>query len=230
MNAPSAVVAWSSGKDAAWTLHQARRAGARVTGLVTTFDEQGRVQGHGVPRALVEAQADALGLELFSVTVEDPSNAGYSAAFVSALDKAGAEEVWFGDISLDDVRAFRENLLEGICTPRFPLWRAEPRSLVTDMLDHEVSALVVCVDTDQAPRNLLGRTLSPGFLAELPPEVDPAGENGEFHTFVCSGPGFTRPIAPRWVDVEDDGRFLRMVLEPGPRRGYGDAPFEPPER
>lgn len=200
-----------------------------MAGLLTGVDPEGSVHAHGVSPDLVREQADALGLPLEEVRPTDPSNPAYVAAWTEALRRVNAAELWIGDLFLEDVRRFREATLGPIAALRFPLWGEDTGTLVREMLEAGLTAMVVKVDLAQAPRRLLGLTLSPDFLDELPPHVDPAGERGEFHTFVTSGPGFGRPIAPRWVDVVTDDRFARCVLEPGPRRAYGDVPFELPE-
>ncbi|MGH7528577.1 MAG: hypothetical protein ACREMX_17930, partial [Gemmatimonadales bacterium] len=190
------VLSWSGGKDAAWALHELRRDPAiEVAGLVTTVVPAfQRVAMHGVRVELLRAQAAAAGLPLVEVGLEWPSsNAQYEAAMRSALEEVrrgwSVTHVAFGDLFLADVRAYRERLLEDTgLEPLFPIWLRATRALVEDMLQSGVRAHIVCLDPSRLPRELAGRVLDRALLEALPPEVDPCGERGEFHTFVSEGP------------------------------------------
>ncbi|WP_219412491.1 adenine nucleotide alpha hydrolase [Pseudonocardia nigra] len=214
-------VSWSSGKDGAFALYAARETAAvDVVGLFTTLDTTTcRVPVHGVPHALVQAQADALGLPLHTVDLPWPCpNEVYEARMGDALaaaTRAGVERLVFGDLHLRDVRDYRERALAGSgVTPLFPLWGRPTAELAVEMVRGGLRAVVTCVDPTQAPAELAGRWFDERFLDALPAGVDPCGENGEFHTFVVDGPGFTAPVDVTVGEpVERDG-FVVADLEP----------------
>ncbi len=212
---PKALLSWSSGKDGAWALHVLRqRAEVEVVGLVTTFNQPfGRVAMHGVRMELVEAQAAAVGLPLWSVPLPWPcSNEVYEAQMRAVVARARAEGIdafAFGDLFLEDIRAYREQHLAGTgLEPLFPIWgtRADTPGLARTMLAAGVQATLVCVDPKQLDARFVGRTFDEALLVELPPSVDPCGERGEFHTFCHAGPMFVRPIPVQVGEtVERDG-------------------------
>ncbi len=172
-------------------------------GLLTTFNEAAdRVAMHAVRRALVEAQAAATGLPLWPVPLPWPcSNAAYEELMSAAIDRAreaGVTHVAFGDLFLEDVREYRIRMLSGTgVEPLFPLWcsRADTPALARSMLRAGLCAVLTCVDPKQLPEPFVGRLYDAAFLAELPAEVDPCGERGEFHTFCFAGPMFASEIA-----------------------------------
>lgn len=223
---PKAWMSWSSGKDSALALHHVLRGGEiEVSGLLTTVNgEFDRVAMHGVRRALLEQQAAALGLPLHVVELPWPCNNDiYEQLMSEAVTRAtasGVELVIFGDLFLEDVRAYRERMLDGTgLEPVFPLWRRPTTELARELLASGVRAVVTCVDGAQAPASLAGRWYDAAFLAELPPGVDLCGENGEFHTVVVDGPDFSAPIAVTiGATVERDGFLFTDVL-PGPGEG-----------
>jgi uncharacterized protein (TIGR00290 family) len=196
------LVSWSSGKDSAWTLHVLRQAGEyEIVGLLTTINSEfDRVAMHGVRRELLEAQASAAGLPLWVVPLPWPcSNAEYenamSAACAKAID-AGVEVVAFGDLFLEDVRRYREErMTETGLAPIFPLWKLDTRRLVEEMWAGGLRSRIVCLDPKKLSASFAGRDLDVKFMRELPDNIDPCGENGEFHTFVYDGPMFMRPIS-----------------------------------
>lgn len=196
-----AWMSWSSGKDSALALHEARAAGrVDVVGLLTTVNaEAGRVAMHGVRRSLLEAQAESLGLPLHVVELPWPCpNDVYEARMAAAIGvarDAGVESVVFGDLFLQDVRTYRERALDGTgLDPVFPLWGRPTGALAREILEAGVRAVVTCADLAQGARDVAGRWYDAALLAELPPDVDPCGERGEFHTLVVDGPGFARPL------------------------------------
>jgi len=200
--APKAFVSWSSGKDAAYALVEARRLGlAEVVGALTTVNAAfDRVAMHGVRRSVLERQMAALGLPCLQVPLPFPcSNEVYEAQMAEACAKMkanGIRHVVFGDLFLEDIRQYREQRLaaagmEGI----FPLWQRPTRGLAAEMLDAGMVAHLACVDSKQLDPRVAGRRWDRALLAELPPGVDPCGENGEFHTLVTAGPMFAAPIA-----------------------------------
>ena len=197
------LLSWSSGKDSAWALHVLRQdPRVEVVGLLTTFNEAAnRVAMHAVRRALVEAQADAAGLPLWTVMLPWPcSNEAYEARMERAVGEAkrrGVTHIAFGDLFLEDIRAYREAKLTGTgIDPLFPIWTTpgETPRLSEQMLAGGLRAALTCVDPKQLDGRFVGRWFDPDFLAELPAGVDNCGERGEFHTLCCAGPMFARPI------------------------------------
>jgi uncharacterized protein (TIGR00290 family) len=197
------LLSWSGGKDSALAL-QALSADPqyRVVGLVTAVTRgYDRISIHGVRRELLEAQAASLDLPLHVVHLEPAcSNADYEKAFHEGLRAAGARtpgcsHIAFGDLFLEDVRAYREKLLEGTgWKPVFPLWGLDTAALARRFVDDGFEARLVCVDTTQLDRAFAGRSFDHALLRDLPSSTDPCGERGEFHTFVSNGPVFTAPL------------------------------------
>lgn len=221
MSRPRALVAWSSGKDSAWALHEVRRAGdLEVVGLLTTVtSEFGRVSMHAVREALLEAQAAALGLPCRKVRIPWPCpNEVYEREMAAALAEArdaGVSRVVFGDLFLEDIRAYREQKLAGTgIAPLFPLWQRDTARLARDMLAGGLEATLTCVDPRRLDPGLVGRRFDHALLAALPPGVDPCGENGEFHTFASAGPMFAAPIAVAAGEVVEREGFAFADLLP----------------
>jgi uncharacterized protein (TIGR00290 family) len=221
---PKALLSWSSGKDGAWALHVLRqRSEVEVVGLVTTFNQVfNRVAMHGVRMELVEAQAAAVGLPLWPVPLPWPcSNEVYEARMRTVVERALAEGIRafaFGDLFLEDIRAYREQRLAGTgLEPLFPVWgtSAETPELARTMLEAGLRATLVCVDPKQLEPRFVGRAFDAALLDELPNQVDPCGERGEFHTFCHAGPMSVRPIPVRVGEtVERDGFwFADLCLE-----------------
>ncbi|MCD2186663.1 adenine nucleotide alpha hydrolase [Actinomycetospora soli] len=220
---PRSFVSWSCGKDAARALHEVR-TDQEVGGLLTTVTD-GAVAMSRVPVACLRAQAASLGLPLRTVDLPWPCpNEVYeerTGAALAALRADGVDTVVFGDLFLDDVRAYRERSLDGAgLLPRFPLWSRRTDLLARQMLDGGTRAVVVCVDPAQAPPEIVGRAWDERLLDELPSGVDPCGENGEFHTFVTDGPGFERPVDVVPGDPYDHDGFHYVPLRlRGPSTG-----------
>jgi uncharacterized protein (TIGR00290 family) len=219
MSRPSVLVAWSSGKDSAWTLHQLRKDPAiQVVGLLTTISRTERVVSiHGVSEQLVEAQAAAAGLPLKKVWIPSPcSNVEYEQALGSALAEAvgqGVTHLAFGDLFLKDIRRYREtSLRHPEISLLFPLWGRQTRQLAKDMIDGGLRCVVTSVDTAQLDSGFAGSEFDHRFLAGLPAGVDACGERGEFHTFVYDGPVFSEPIPVVRGKTRSDGRFHMMEL------------------
>lgn len=196
------LLSWSSGKDSAWSLHVLRQqAEYEIVGLLTTFNrEANRVAMHGVRRALVEAQAKAADVPLWDVDLPSPcTNADYESVMAEtckAAVQAGIEYVAFGDLYLTDIRAYREKQLEGSgLKPIFPVWGMPTRELARSMLESGLRAKLTCVDGKRLKPEFAGREFDDALLADLPPDIDPCGENGEFHTFVYAGPMFEHNLA-----------------------------------
>ena len=225
MSRPRALVSWSSGKDSAWALHAVRLGGQiePVSLLTTVTATYGRVSIHGVREELLGRQAEELKLPLRTVEIPHPcSNEIYEQAMLAELAGArneGITHVVFGDLFLEDVRAYRERLLARVgLTGVFPLWGRDTGELAAEMLAGGLRAVLVCVDPAQLLESFAGRDFDDRLLAELPPEVDPCGERGEFHTFACAGPMFRRGIAVRRGEVvrRDGLTYADLMEAPGP--------------
>jgi uncharacterized protein (TIGR00290 family) len=195
------LLSWSSGKDSAWCLHVLRNNPKyEIVGLLTTFNEAvNRVAMHAVRRELVERQAFASGLPLWPVHLPWPcANEQYEDLMAGACEKAisnGIEGIAFGDLFLEDVRAYRERQLKGTgLEPIFPLWGQPTPELARTMIRSGLRAKLTCVDTKQLDAEFVGREFDEDFLAALPAGVDPCGEKGEFHSFVYAGPMFDLEI------------------------------------
>lgn len=218
------ILSWSGGKDSALALDHLRRDGrhepvALLTSVTLGYD---RVSIHGVRRPLLQAQARAIGLPLHELHLQpQSSNDAYEAAFAGALDRLEAaypdvRTLVFGDLFLEDVRAYRERLL----APRnwhahFPLWGMSTSDLATAFVREGYMARLVCVDTTQLDTSFTGRVFDASLLADLPPGVDRCGERGEFHTFVSAAPSWADAIP---YDVGEvvlrDDRFAYCDLLP----------------
>ena len=228
MRPERALLAWSSGKDSAFSLHVLREQGVAVTGLLTTINDAfDRVAMHAVRLELLRAQADAVGLPLVEVRIPWPCpNEAYEAAMAEALAAArerGTTAVAFGDLFLEDVRRYREERMSGTgLVPLFPLWGRPTRALAEEMIALGQQAVLTCVDPRALPRAFAGRAFDAALLRELPAEVDPCGERGEFHSFAWDGPAFRRPVPVRVGEVVDRDGFVFADLLPGVGGGWGD--------
>ena len=217
--APRALISWSSGKDAAYSLHEVVRTGAVTpVGLLTTVSEAfGRVSMHGVREELLRRQAEAVGLPLTTVRIPYPCpNEVYERELGRTLEAArsqGIRHVVFGDLFLEDIRRYRESRMAEVgmqCI--FPLWRRPTSELAREMIRVGIRARLVCVDPRVLDRSFAGRQFDERLLADLPPEVDPCGERGEFHTFVTNAPSFRSPIAVVPGEVVDRDGFVYADL------------------
>jgi uncharacterized protein (TIGR00290 family) len=218
---PKALLSWSSGKDAAWALHRLREAGeVEVVGLLSTTNEAfGRVAMHGVREALLEAQAEAVGLPLWKVPLPWPcANGTYEAIMARVCAEAtgrGVEAMAFGDLFLEDVRDYRIRNLAGTgLEPLFPIWNPDTAGLARDMVAAGLQATLVCVDPRVLPASFAGRAFDAALLGDLPPAVDPCGERGEFHTFAWDGPMFSHPVALARGEVVTRDGFVFADLVP----------------
>lgn len=215
------VLSWSSGKDSAWTLHLLRKApGVEVAALLSTFNEAAnRVAMHAVRRELAEAQAQRAGLPLWAIDLPWPcSNAVYEGLMTAACRRATAEGVTaiaFGDLFLEDVRAYRERQLEPTgLKPLFPVWGIPTRELAWEMIRAGVRARITCVDPAKLDRSFAGRDFDEHFLRDLPEQVDPCGENGEFHTFVYDSPAFSTAVKIEVGEIVERDGFVFADLLP----------------
>ena len=213
------ALGWSGGKDSALALQALRAAGREPVALLTTVTEDvERISIHGVRRELLHAQARATGIEVVEVRIPLPCpNEVYEARMEEALAAPPLDavtEMAFGDLFLEDIRAYREERLQP--TGRralFPVWGQDTAALAQAFIDQGFQAIVATVDPRSLDASFAGRAYDASFLRDLPPGVDPCGENGEFHTFVHAGPVFDAPIAVTTGEVvERDGFVYADVL------------------
>jgi uncharacterized protein (TIGR00290 family) len=214
------LLSWSSGKDSAWALHVLRKKpDIDVVGLLTTFNSAfDRVAMHAVRRTLVREQANRAGLPLWEIELPWPcSNAQYEACMRNVVERARAEKIdatAFGDLFLEDVRAYRERQLKDTgLEPLFPLWLMPTDRLAQEMMAAGVKAKITCIDLKKLDRSFAGREYDTDFLGQLPSNVDPCGEYGEFHSFVYASPEFRSAIhvIPGEI-VERDGFVFADLL------------------
>ena len=203
MTAGPVALAWSGGKDSAFALATLRSDGANVAALLTTFtDDYDRVSMHGVRRVLVRQQAVAAGVPLVEVGIPAACvNEVYAARMEAAFRSPPLNDldaVASGDLFLEDVRAYREEqLARAGKSALFPLWGRDTAALAHSFIEDGFEAYVVCVDTRKLDASFAGRAYDTAFLDDLPPGIDPCGENGEFHSFVHAGPCFDYEIPCR---------------------------------
>lgn len=240
MHLKKAALLWSGGKDSALALHHAGRGhpDLRVSKLVTCLSQAfDRVSMHGVRRQLIERQAEALGLPVDFVVIPhhtDPScpiprqvgpgttfppNDTYTPAMLNAFGRLrgeGIEVIVFGDIFLEDLRAFRERLLDqsGL-VGSYPLWGRDTNELYDEFNALGFRAVTICVDTTRLTDRHCGQLLTPAFRDSLPAGVDPCGERGEYHSFTFDGPPFRRPVAFRTGERHVQEPFVFQELYPG---------------
>lgn len=207
MRKKKAVLCWSGGKDCAYALHLLQQHGhISVDRLFVTLNREKRISMHGVDKALIEMQAQSIGIPAeFATLPQNPSNDEYESALKAAAQawrNDGIEYVVFGDIFLQDVRKYRENLFRktGLHI-HFPLWEKDTDTLSKEFLRDGFEAKVVSTDSAKLDDSFAGRDYDESFLRSLPKNVDPCGENGEFHTFVYDGPIFSNPILVKCEDI-----------------------------
>lgn len=219
------LLSWSGGKDSALALYELRQeARYEVIGLLTTIAaDYGRISHHGVRETLLERQAEAVGVSLDRLYL--PSNSGrpctneqYAALLAEKLRtyrRRGVSLVAHGDIFLEDLRAYREqNLAQLDMRGLFPLWKRDTTKLVHRFIELGFRAMLVCVDGQKLPSHFLGREIDTALLNDLPPAVDPCGENGEYHSFVFAGPIFERPLPVQVGEtVERESRHFIDLTE-----------------
>ncbi len=195
-----AIISWSGGKDCAYALHTVLAEGLyEVKYLLSTFNgHHKRLSMHGVPETLIEEQAAQIGITLIKVYVYTTSNEEYETAMAKALtdlQAAGIAHIIFGDIFLKDLRSYRENSMKAIgMQPVFPLWKNDTLVLLKDFIAKKFRSITCCVYDANLSKEWAGRIIDESFLNELPPNVDPCGENGEYHSFCFDGPVFKKPL------------------------------------
>jgi len=220
--AEKALFSWSGGKDSAIALYEIQKSKSyEILALLTTITEDyDRVSMHGLRRSLLERQANSLGISLEKVFItKDASNEEYESKMKEALlryKNAGVHSVVFGDIFLQDVRKYREENLSKIgMNGVFPIWRRNTTALAHTFIDLGFKAVTICIDSNVLDKRFAARDFDKQFLSELPPTVDPCGENGEFHSFVYDGPIFKENILFKKGEIVlRDNRFYYCDLIP----------------
>ncbi len=223
-------LSWSGGKDSSLALYEVRKAGIhRVSALLTTVTEDyDRISMHGVRRALLEQQAASLGIPLRKILIpKDCSNTIYESRMQALLEQGlreGIDTVAFGDIFLEDLKLYREKNLARIgMKGLFPIWKRDSAELARTFVDLGFKAVLVCVDTAKLDASFAGRSFDHDLLRDLPPSVDPCGENGEFHSFAWDGPIFQRAIPHMRGEVVRRDRFCFCDLAPAEESGMMGA-------
>ena len=220
--AEKVLFSWSGGKDSAIALYEIQKSKSyEILALLTTITEDyDRVSMHGLRRSLLERQANSLGISLEKVFItKDASNEEYESKMKEALlryKNAGVHSVVFGDIFLQDVRKYREENLSKIgMNGVFPIWRRNTTALAHTFIDLGFKAVTICIDSNVLDKRFAARDFDKQFLSQLPPTVDPCGENGEFHSFVYDGPIFKENILFKKGEIVlRDNRFYYCDLIP----------------
>jgi uncharacterized protein (TIGR00290 family) len=195
------LVSWSGGKDSCLALYEIQKSSDyRVAALLTTITrEYDRISMHGVRRELLETQAASLGLPLHPILIsKGASNEEYELEMAQAFSEYrehGIDSVVFGDLFLEDIKAYREQFLakyemKGL----YPVWQRNTTSFIKKFIELGFKAVLSCVDSKTLDKSFAGKTIDDDFISSLPANVDPCGENGEFHTFVYDGPNFAKPV------------------------------------
>ena len=234
---PPILLCWSGGKDSALALSELQqRAEWNVVGLLTTVTEgDDRISMHGVRRELLHRQAEALGLPLTEVAIaRGANNAEYEARMgntFSHFRDRGVSTVAFGDIFLEDLKQYREAQLARLgMVCQFPLWGRDTRELIDSFLTRGFRAMTAVVDPRALDRRFVGREIDTAFVNELPANVDPCGENGEYHSFVFDGPNFRRPVPVVAGEIVARDSFLFCDLLSDSQRQEPGAKSPEPER
>ena len=216
---------WSTGKDAALALYYLQQdESVQVDTLLTTINgHYNRVSMHGLRTSLMRAQAHATGLPLQTIELSEKASmeeydTKMGLAF-SQMKTEGMIHAGYGDIFLEDLKQYRDNMLQKMgLTGVYPIWKKDTRALIQQLIDLEFKAILICTNTNLLPKEFCGRIIDQNFLKDLPRNVDPCGENGEFHTFCYDGPIFDRPI-----DFQLGEQKLRTY--PNPNKGEENMGF-----
>ncbi|TXB65884.1 adenine nucleotide alpha hydrolase [Vicingus serpentipes] len=217
------IMSWSGGKDSSMALHKLLLdAQYEVKYLLTTiYKPNGRVSMHGVPEALIKEQAKAIGIPLKIIYIEEKTHDEYEIkmrAFLEEMKAEGIQKVAFGDIFLEDLKKYREDKLtevemEGV----FPLWKIKTTEMAQYFIDNHFKTHICAIDNSKIPTHLIANNYNQTFLDSLPADVDPCGENGEFHTFCYDGPIFKTPVkfkvnTPTLKTYEHDGKTYEYTF------------------
>ena len=200
MEKEKAIFAWSGGKDSSLALYKILQEGKyEVVALLTTVNrELKRISMHGVRESLLKEQAKSIGIPLLKVWIDEASYEHYEKQMESTLLQAkseGVTTVIFGDIFLEDLREYRENNLKKVnMKANFPLWKKDTQLLIQEFIDLKFKTITCCINDGFFDESFVGEVIDELFVNRLPKNVDPCGENGEFHTFCFDGPIFNYPI------------------------------------
>ncbi len=208
---------WSGGKDSALALQRARATGMRVTRLINFYDAvTRRVRFHATRAEMIQAQADAAGIELHAISTTWPEMEAHLSAELASLKSEGFGGVVFGDIHLADVREWYETRVRAAGLEHVePLWGEDPAKLVREFVETSGRAVITCVDLSRLNASWLGRIIDEPFLDEIgATNVDPSGENGEFHSFAFQGPAFVRPVSWRPGEMRSEPGFAQLDVVP----------------
>lgn len=222
------LLSWSSGKDSAWALYKLLNdPEIELSGLFCTVNMAfNRVAMHGVRAELLHMQANSIGLPLEIIEIPYPcSNAHYEeimGEFVERAKEIGIECFAFGDLFLEDIRQYREEKLNGSGIQAiFPLWSMPTEQLARTMVVSGLEAVITCIDPKQIAKNYVGRDYDLSFLESLPKDIDPCGENGEFHSFVFNGPMFKQKIEINVGEIVQRDGFVFADIKPDPSKSQG---------
>lgn len=219
---PKVTVSWSGGKDSAFALHKIiSEKKFQVVSLHTIIDNDSRRVGlHGIPETLIEKQSKSIGIALEKIYL--PASEGvdsYSSLMKTFYDKCADEKIMgvvFGDIFLNDLRDFKVNLLKSSgLTGYFPLWNIDTKIILKDFIGAGYKTKICAARSDLFPKEQLGVVLDDRFLANIIPQIDPCGENGEFHTFVCDGPIFREEIQVEKGNIQERSYTYNRTMPDG---------------
>lgn len=223
MKYPKVWMSWSSGKDSAFALYKMKQQKIEVSGLFTTVNESAnRVAMHAVRESLLQKQAEALNLPLHKIQIPSPcSEDTYNqnmSAFIEIAKKENVTHFAFGDLFLEDVRQYRvTKLLNSGIEPIFPIWRMPTNQVAREIIAIGQKTVITCIDPRKIAPTFAGRYFDESFLEDLPPGVDPCGEQGEFHSFVFDSPLFSSPLNIRVGEIlERDGFVFADVIQTEP--------------
>ncbi|MBY0534396.1 MAG: diphthine--ammonia ligase [Chitinophagaceae bacterium] len=225
------ALAWSGGKDSSYALYQLQQSEQyEVAYLLSTINGNfKRLSMHGVKEELIEAQAAAIGLPLIKVYVYEADNQSYEKAMNEALlllKARGINTIAFGDIFLEDLRSYREEKMASIgMSCLFPLWKKDTHQLVQDFLSSGFETMICCINDGYLNESWVGRTIDHQFIEDLPENVDPCGENGEFHSFCFKGPIFSQLIPIESKEKTYKALELRANDHPTPIPDIGTKGF-----
>jgi len=200
MTPENIVVAFSSGKDSIYTVHQlVKDKRYNIVSLITTCTENGSVTSHHVDEKLVEKQAEAIGLPLFTIKMNVFTKEEFEDGLIRTMmhfkEQFGVTKIAYGDLFLEEVKNYKEELLaEHGFQLLLPLWKRDTKTLAREIVKEGYQAAVISIDSTKLPTDALGKTLTKEWLEQLPPDVDPCGEYGEYHTFVYDGPLFVHTV------------------------------------
>jgi len=203
---------WSGGKDSAMALHKVMQDQSyKIIALLTTFNQQHQVPMHQIPESLMQQQVEAIGLPWYKVYLDEGDNADYEKKMQEqflTFRQEGISAMVFGDIFLEDIRAYRESKLEGTgISAVFPLWGIPSDTLLDYFVKQGFRSIICCMDASLFDSSLIGTEINSQFIRQLPQDIDPCGENGEYHSFCFSGPVFHREV------VFTSGEICRLVFD-----------------